>query len=120
MPLFSDEQPKKRDWMDIALEFERESGGDWARAAQMATAAREAADKAGQPKDEDLAAAEHFLFSRHFSSQSPFHAASMMIGTPAYAAMKGLGLKPQATPPSWDQVRAGMGGALHGLMGRSD
>jgi len=103
---------KVKDWQEIAIEYMAAADNDYQEAFRLAQRAREN----GRQFDPDLAAAEHFLFSQGFSSEAPWNAAAMMLGTPAYALYKAAGFKPEATPPSFDQIQAGLAGAWSGLV----
>jgi hypothetical protein len=67
------------------------------------------------PRQAQWAPLEHRAFSRGVVKDNPWMAAPLAVATPAYALYKALGLKPQSTPPSWDQVKAGYQGIWEGL-----
>lgn len=62
-----------------------------------------------------ITAAEHGLFARQEVGRNPMMALPLAVAIPGYAAMKALGLKPEATPPSMAQVGAGYKGLFQGL-----
>lgn len=117
MPLLEEQSTPNdnRDWMDIALEFDRESDGNWELAHSLAQNARRNGDNWG---DERLAAAEHFLFARSFGNISPLHATAAAVAPIGYSLKKAVGIGNEDTPASFDQIQAGLAGAFGGLMGK--
>jgi hypothetical protein len=67
-----------------------------------------------------LAPYEHRAYAREVVGANPLMALPMAAMVPAYQAYKALGFEgggPTDTPPSWDQLRAGLLGIKEGLLG---
>jgi hypothetical protein len=77
---------------------------------------------ANRPDDKELqnylADYEHRAFAREEVQNNPLMALSLLVGTPAYAALKTLGLMRGRSDPSLRQIKSGLLGTLEGLKGR--
>jgi hypothetical protein len=68
------------------------------------------------PLGQSLAPQEHRQFARDWVSINPYLALpSLMFAIPGYYAYKSMGLKKNATPPSFDQLAGGYSGMWEGL-----
>jgi len=64
----------------------------------------------------ELAPLEHRAFAREVVAENPLMAISLLFGIPAYQVAKRLGLRPNATPASQEQLIQGYKGLGEGLM----
>lgn len=67
------------------------------------------------PNDLSLRDAEHFLYTYTSTRDNPWLALPNYFATYGYSALKAIGFFPTATPPSIDEVVAGLRGIASGL-----
>ena len=65
--------------------------------------------------DPELANAEHYLWNKYYASQGPLEAAGALVTPFGYYAGKQAGLLSGRSPATFDQLKAGLLGALAGI-----